>query len=164
MELNFSPSPVSVTTPTMMPAPAQVEATFSTPSEPPASAFTKPEFHNPRPIGSLPLKTSQEISAVSGRRKLVRAETTVAQNTDTTGGEQAAGVVLAVADLREHRVGDRAERHGGGYARARRPAQEKRGEHDRASRARRLAAHRREREVDVELASPGVLQEGAEDG
>src|SRR5256885_14420688 len=85
MELNLRPRPVSVTTPTMMPAPAQVDATFSTPSEPPASAFTNPEFHTPRPIGSLPLNTSQEMSAVSGRRKLVSADTTVAQNTDSTG-------------------------------------------------------------------------------
>src|SRR5438067_7276053 len=85
IELNLSPSPVSVTVPTMMPAPAQVAATFSTPSEPPDSAFTSPEFHRPRPIFSLPVKTSQGMSAVSRRRKLVTAETTVAQNTDSTG-------------------------------------------------------------------------------
>src|SRR6266850_5510567 len=85
MELNFSPRPVSVTTPTMMPAPAQVAATFSTPSGPPESALMKPEFHRPRMTGALPLNTSQEMSAVSGRRKLVTADTTVAQNTAITG-------------------------------------------------------------------------------
>src|SRR5476649_2057440 len=41
MELNFSPKPVSVTTPTMMPAAAQVAATFSTPMEPPSMALMK---------------------------------------------------------------------------------------------------------------------------
>ena len=40
MEENFSPSPVSVTTPTMMPAEAQVVAALSTPVEPSASART----------------------------------------------------------------------------------------------------------------------------
>jgi hypothetical protein len=43
MELNFRPSPVSVTTPTMMPAPAQVAATFSTPMEPPSMALMNGE-------------------------------------------------------------------------------------------------------------------------
>src|SRR5689334_1893817 len=68
-----------------MPAPAQVAATFSTPREPPSSAFTRPEFHRPRPTGALPVSTSYEISAESRRRKLVSADTTVAQNTDSTG-------------------------------------------------------------------------------
>src|SRR5215212_1230030 len=85
IELNLRPSPVSVTTPTMIPAPAQVAATFSTPSEPPASAFTRPEFHNPLMIGARPMSTSYGMSEVSRRRKLVRAETTVAQNTERTG-------------------------------------------------------------------------------
>jgi len=35
IELNLRPRPVSVTTPTMMPAPAQVVATLSTRSSPP---------------------------------------------------------------------------------------------------------------------------------
>ena len=39
MLLNFRPRPVSVTTPTMMPAPAQVAATLSTPIEPPSIAL-----------------------------------------------------------------------------------------------------------------------------
>ncbi len=54
MELNFSPSPVSVTTPTMMPAPAQVAATLSTPIEPASIALTKGDWnrcltHEPLP-------------------------------------------------------------------------------------------------------------------
>src|SRR3954469_19068958 len=85
IELNLRPSPVSVTTPTMIPAPAQVAATFSTPSEPPESALIRPEFHSPRTIGALPVSTSYGMRALSRRRKLVSAETTVAQNTDSTG-------------------------------------------------------------------------------
>src|SRR3989475_11429087 len=85
IELNLRPRPVSVTVPTMMPAPAQVAATFSTPSEPPASAFTSPELHRPRATGTFLLKTSYGMSAVSGLRKLVSAETSVAQNTAITG-------------------------------------------------------------------------------
>src|SRR5439155_22633659 len=69
----------------MMPAPAQVAATFSTPSEPPASAFTSPESHRPRPTGIFLLKTWYGMSAVSGLRKLVTAETSVAQKTAITG-------------------------------------------------------------------------------
>src|SRR5438477_11638818 len=69
----------------MMPAPAQVAATFSTPSEPPASAFTSPESHRPRPTGIFLLKTWYGMSAVSGLRKLVTAETSVAKNTAITG-------------------------------------------------------------------------------
>src|SRR6266850_870862 len=146
----------------MMPAPAQVAATFSTPSEPPARAFTSPEFHRPRAMGPFLLKTSYGMSAVSGLRKLVTAETSVAQNrrrndrAEPARGEQAARRLLAVADLGEHRISDRAERHGSGDARARRTAEQERGEHHRAAGAGRLAAHRREREVDVELAGAGV--------
>src|SRR5690349_10761419 len=84
MELNFRPSPVSVTTPTMMPAPAQVAATFSTPTEPPSIAFTKPEPPSLRQKPP-PENRSQGSSAVSRRRKLVASDTTVAQNTDITG-------------------------------------------------------------------------------
>src|SRR3954465_2189702 len=69
----------------MMPAPAQVAATFSTPSEPPESALIRPEFHNPDPIGSFPVKIPYGRSEVSRRKRLVRAETTVAQNTESTG-------------------------------------------------------------------------------
>src|SRR5207245_2628630 len=165
---NLRPRPVSVTVPTMMPAPAQVAATFSTPSEPPASAFTSPEPHRPRATGSFLLKTSYGISAVSALRKLVTAETSVAQNTAITGeparGEQATRRLLAVAGLGEHRIRDRAESHRGGDARPRGTAEQERGEHHRAAGAGRLAAHRREREVDVELAGAGVLQERAVDG
>src|SRR5437667_1843673 len=85
IELNLRPRPVSVTVPTMMPAPAQVAATFSTPSEPPASAFTSPESHRPRATGTFLLKTWYGMSAVSALRKLVTAETSVAQNTAITG-------------------------------------------------------------------------------
>jgi hypothetical protein len=40
MELNLSPSPVRVTTPTMIPAEAQVVATERTPMDPPRKAAT----------------------------------------------------------------------------------------------------------------------------
>ena len=46
IELNLRPSPVSVTTPTISPAAAQVAATVSTPTEPASSALTRPEFAN----------------------------------------------------------------------------------------------------------------------
>ena len=59
---NFRPRPVSVTTPTTMPAQAQVVAAFSAPIEPSASAFTSL-------VGT---------SAVSLRRKLSAKVTTVA--------------------------------------------------------------------------------------
>src|SRR6476646_6354371 len=85
MELNFSPSPVKVTTPTMMPAPADVAATFRTPMVPPSSAFTRPEVHSLGRMGPRPRNTSHGISEHSGRSKLVKADTTVAQKTDSTG-------------------------------------------------------------------------------
>src|SRR3954467_7834436 len=85
MELNFSPRPVSVTTPTMMPADAQVAATFSTPSEPPSSAFTSPEFQNPFSHGSRPWNHSYGMSAESRWKKEKRNVATVAKNTDITG-------------------------------------------------------------------------------
>ena len=58
IELNFSPSPVSVTTPTISPAAAHVAATLSTPTEPAWSVLTSPEFHSPRPSGARPRRTS----------------------------------------------------------------------------------------------------------
>src|SRR5438552_3695586 len=97
----------------------------------------------------------QEGGGAQHRRRNDRAE--------PARGEQAARRVLAVADLGEHRIGDRAERHGGGDARPGRTAEQERGEHHRAAGAGWLAAHRREREVDVELAGARVLQERAVD-
>ena len=97
----------------------------------------------------------QEGGGAQHRRRDDRAE--------AARGEQAAGGVLLVADLGEHRVGDRAERHRRRDARARRAAEQERRQHDRAAGAGRLAAHRREREVDIELAGARVLQEGAVD-
>ena len=97
----------------------------------------------------------QEGGRAEHRRRDDRAE--------PAGGEQSAGGVLLVADLLEHRVGDRAERHRGRDARARRPAEQERREHDGAAGAGRLAAHRREREVEEELARARVLQERAVD-
>ena len=85
MELNLSPRPVSVTTPTMIPAPAQVAATLSTPIEPPSIALTSGERSRPSTKDFFPAKKSYETSAVSRRRKLVTNDTTVAQNTDNTG-------------------------------------------------------------------------------
>src|SRR5688572_6886880 len=81
IELNLRPSPVSVTTPTMIPAPAQVAATFSTDIDPPFKALIKPELKKPRPVR----KNSYGMSAVSRRRKLVANATTVAQNTESSG-------------------------------------------------------------------------------
>jgi hypothetical protein len=78
-------------------------------------------------------------------------------------GEQPAGGVLLVADLLEHRVRDRAERHRRRHAGPRRPAEQERREHDGAAGARRLAAHRREREVEIELSGARELQERAVD-
>src|SRR4051812_30062151 len=85
MELNFSPSPVNVTTPTMMPAPAQVAPTLSMPIEPPSSALMKPVPRNLRQSEPGARKKSRGMSAVSARRKLVTIDTTEAQNTDSTG-------------------------------------------------------------------------------
>ena len=42
---------------------------------------------------SLPVSTSYEISAVSRRRKLVARETTVAQNTDSSGEKLNGGIM-----------------------------------------------------------------------
>jgi hypothetical protein len=69
----------------MMPAPAHVAATFSTERAPPSSAFTSPEFANPRRKGSRPRSKPYESSAESRCRKLVAKATTVAQNTESSG-------------------------------------------------------------------------------
>src|SRR5882672_617577 len=47
MALNLRPSPVSVTTPTMIPAPAQMTATLSTPIDPPSSALKNFDWKMP---------------------------------------------------------------------------------------------------------------------
>src|SRR5687768_6811368 len=65
----------------MMPAPAQVAATFSTDIEPPCRALMNPESVRFLQNGFL----SNRNSAVSHRRKLVTKATTVAQNTDSSG-------------------------------------------------------------------------------
>src|SRR2546426_4660573 len=54
IELNLRPRPVSVTTPTMMPAPAQVVATLSTPVEPASSALKNFDPKIPFTRGSRP--------------------------------------------------------------------------------------------------------------
>src|ERR1700687_1478630 len=69
MEENLRPSPVSVTTPTMIPAAAQVEATLSTPVVPASIACTKRR-------GTI---------ADSRRKKLTTKAVTVAQKTLTVG-------------------------------------------------------------------------------
>src|SRR5262249_49125657 len=92
MELNLRPRPVSVTTPTIKPAPAQVAATFSTASEPPSSALRKPEFQTLLRGACL----SKRSSAVPRRRKLVANETTVAQNTDSSGEKLNGGIMKAM--------------------------------------------------------------------
>ena len=85
IELNFRPRPVSVTTPTMMPAPAQVAATDSTPIEPPSIALTKPDWKSFGASGRSPRNSAYGSSAQSRWKKLVMNVTTVAQNTDSTG-------------------------------------------------------------------------------
>src|SRR5258706_7056548 len=69
IEENLRPRPVSVTTPTMMPADAQVAATFSTPVVPASIACTK----------------RRGIIADSRRKKLTTNAVTVAQKTLTVG-------------------------------------------------------------------------------
>ena len=69
MEENFRPSPVSVTTPTMMPAEAQVAATLSTPVVP----------------ASIAWMNRRGIIAESRSRKLTTKAVTVAQNTASVG-------------------------------------------------------------------------------
>jgi hypothetical protein len=78
--------------------------------------------------------------------------------------EQAAGLVLAISDLGEHRRSNRAEGHRGRHARARGPAEEERRQHHRAAGAGGLAAHRGEREIDEELARTRMHEERAVDG
>src|SRR5712692_2598211 len=85
IELNLRPRPVSVTTPTMMPAPAQVVATLSTPVEPASSALKNFDPKIPFTRGSRPRNRSYENKAQSRCKKLVAKENTVAQNTDSTG-------------------------------------------------------------------------------
>jgi hypothetical protein len=62
-----------------------VAATFSTPIEPPSMALTKGERKTWSTQEPLPWNRSYDSSAVSRRRKLVTSDTTVAQNTDSTG-------------------------------------------------------------------------------
>src|SRR5258706_16190537 len=69
IEENLSPRPVSVTTPTMMPAEAQVAATLRTPVVPDSIAWTQR-------FGPI---------ADSRRKKLTTNPVTVAQNTLTVG-------------------------------------------------------------------------------
>ena len=71
--------------------------------------------------------------------------------------------ILPVARLGEHRPGHRADRHGRRDAGAGRPAEQERREHNGASRARVLAAHRGEAPVEEELAGARLLQERAVD-
>src|SRR2546423_222256 len=54
-------------------------------SPPVMAAATNGDSNSLRAIDPLPLKRSYEINAVSRRRKLVTNDTTVAQNTDSTG-------------------------------------------------------------------------------
>ena len=62
MDENLSPSPVNVTTPTTMPAQAQVVAALSAPIEPSASAFTS--FFGTSAV-SLRRKLSAKVTAVA---------------------------------------------------------------------------------------------------
>ena len=69
----------------MSPAPAQVAAIAKTPVEPAANDLVRLELYRPDRIGILPLNQAYGMIAVSSRNMLVKAETTVAANTDNTG-------------------------------------------------------------------------------
>ncbi len=75
IELNLRPRPVSVTTPTMIPAAAQVAATARTPTEPARSAWAIRVCCSGRPGPGM------KPSAVSFRRNERAAAAIVAQNT-----------------------------------------------------------------------------------
>ncbi len=77
--------------------------------------------------------------------------------------QQTAGGILLEAGLLHHRIGNGADRDRGRHARPRRPAEQKRRQHDRASGGVGRPSHQRHREVDEELAGAGLLQERAED-
>ena len=91
----------------------------------------------------------------------------------STGGEMMAprppaasrppAAFFSKPDLLHQRIGDGADRHGGGDARARRAAEQERRQHHGAAGAVGLVAHQRHREVDEELAGAGMLQERAVD-
>ena len=89
MELNFRPSPVSVTTPTMMPAAAQVTPTLSIPTVPSRSACTSRESRRAlqSAAGRQPdgCSIDQGSSAQSRCRKLTTKAVTTAQNTAAVG-------------------------------------------------------------------------------
>ena len=75
MELNLSPRPVSVTTPTMIPAAAQVAATARMPTDPARRAWTIRVWWSGLPGPGM------KPSAVSLRRNESAAAAIVAQNT-----------------------------------------------------------------------------------
>ena len=97
----------------------------------------------------------QEGGGAEHRRRDDRAE--------PAGGEQSAGRVLLEAGALHHRIGDRADRHRGGDAGARRPAEQERRQHHGAAGAVGLVAHQRHREIDEEFSGAGMLQERAVD-
>ena len=97
----------------------------------------------------------QEGRGAEHRRRDDRAE--------PAGGEQSAGRVLLEARPLHHRIGDRADRHRGGDAGARRAAEQERRQHHGAAGAVGLVAHQRHREIDEEFSGAGVLQERAVD-
>jgi hypothetical protein len=81
------PSPVSVTTPTMIPAAAQVAATFNTPSDPASRAWAILEWRRTCQIhpGGRRANRDRSSSALSRLRKLTRNAATVAQNAAAIG-------------------------------------------------------------------------------
>ena len=97
----------------------------------------------------------QERGGTEHRRRDDRAE--------TPGCEQSARRLRAVTGAREHRPGNGADRHRRGHTRSRRAAEQERRQHDGTSRARVLATHRGEAEVEEELAGTRLLQERAVD-
>jgi hypothetical protein len=68
IELNFNPRPVRVTTPTMTPAAAQVEATLNTPIEPPLSARTN--FLGVRAVSFL-MKLTAKVMTVDQKTAMM---------------------------------------------------------------------------------------------
>ena len=111
--------------------------------------------HDHVEVADLQELGDQERRGAQHRRRDDRAQ--------ASGGEQSAGSLLSVAGLREHRPGDRSDRHRGRDAGARGPAQKERREHDGAAGARVLAAHRGEAPVQEEAPRARLLQERAVD-
>src|SRR5439155_16038203 len=93
-------------------------------------------------IGDLEeLRDQEGRSAQYGRRD---------DGAEAARRQQPSGGIFLVAGFLQQRIGNGADRDGGGDARARRPAQQERGQHHRTASGIALAAHGGERKVDEE--------------